>query len=158
MPALPRAAGKFAHQAVAHALQAGLFQPLERAAARVGDAVKPRVEHQVLDRRKLIVERNAMADETDVAARSGFARLPPEDFDLALHGAAEACDGAQQRRLPRAVPADQREARAGRRREANVAERRVVAVIFPNAFNGDRVHSFPWLVSLPASRACDTAG
>ena len=72
---LPHAARKFAHQAIADALEAGAFQQFVGPLAWVGQAVEAAEEHQILDGGKLVVKRDAVAQDADAAA-GGFLREP----------------------------------------------------------------------------------
>ena len=113
--ALAHAARELAHQAVADAIEAGAFQPFERRPPRVGQAVERREELQVFERRKLVVDRDAVADEAD-PARVAVSRGPCRRSGPGRGaGREKPADDAQQRGLSRAVAADQRQARARRR-------------------------------------------
>ena len=58
--ALPHAAREFAHQAVTDAFQTGAFQPFVGRFLGVRKAVELAEENQVFERRKLVVDRNAV--------------------------------------------------------------------------------------------------
>ena len=140
--ALAHAARELAHQAIADTFESRALQPFEGRLAGIRQSVEFTEEGQVFERGELVVHADAVADEAHAAARFGVARRMSEDLDFALAGAREARDGAQQSRLAGAVTPDQREAGAGSRGELYIAQGRVVAVEFPDALRGDRVHAF----------------
>ncbi len=92
---LPHSSRELAHQAVAHALQAGSFQPLQRLGARVVQPVQLAEEREILERRKLVVHRDPVSDEPHQAARFGLAGLFAEDQNLAAPGTREPGHGPQ---------------------------------------------------------------
>ena len=131
-----------AHQAVADAGEAGALQPLRRRRGRVRQAVEPAEQHQVLERRKLLIYRDAVAQHADAPARFRIARILAEDADPAFSCFRETGDNAQQGRLSGAVAAEQGYARARLDCQFDFAQRRIIAVVFPDVFGGDRFRHF----------------
>src|SRR5664279_479931 len=111
--ALPHAAREFADQAVLDAIEAGALQPVQGGLLRIRDAVELAEQHQILQRRKLVVDADAVTDEAHEAARLSIAGAVAEDRDLAFAGPRKSRDGAQQGGFAGTVAANQRQAGSG---------------------------------------------
>src|SRR5271163_4606449 len=95
--ALAHAAGEFAHQAVADPIQAGAFQPLRGGAARIVQTIKLTEQAQILERRQLFIDADAVPQNTDPLAGAAGASVLAKDRDSAAPGLRESAKNAQQR-------------------------------------------------------------
>ena len=75
--ALAHAARKFADQAVADAAETDALQHFIGALARIGQAVEPAEQRQILDRREFVVERDAVPQDADAPPRGFLAGIAP---------------------------------------------------------------------------------
>src|SRR5262249_52356688 len=117
-------------------------EPFEGSAGRIVERVEASEQLQVFDCRKLFVNGNAVAEHADAAPRLRIARVLAEYVDLAATRFREPRDDSQQRRLACAVAAEQSDAGARLDGEPDLAQRRVIALIFPDVFGGDRLRHF----------------
>src|ERR1017187_1641219 len=63
--ALPHAAREFADQSILHAIEAGALQPVQGGLFWIRNTVELAEQGQILQRRKLVVDADAVADEAD---------------------------------------------------------------------------------------------
>src|ERR1700722_14663190 len=87
---LAHAARKLANEAVAHPIQAGAFQPLAGGAARIVQPIKLAEHVQILERRKLFINPDAMAQDADTLACASGARVLAQDGNAPAPGFREA--------------------------------------------------------------------
>ena len=137
--ALPHAAGKLPRHAVLNARRDPPARALRWPPSP--DSATPMQlaeQDQILERREIVVNADAVAQIAD--ARAPFRRARMAESDLALRGFGKIGEDAQQGGLARAVAAQQREARALRNFEIRAAQGGIIAEVLPDAISRDRVH------------------
>ena len=141
--ALAHAARKLAGQAVAHAGETHALQHFIGALARIGQAVQSPEQRQIFDRRELVVERDAVSQNSDAPARGFLAGIGALNLDRPARGPGKSGDDPQQSGLAGSVAAQQGQGGSGLDAQSHCAEGRKVAVIFPDVGNLQRVHAAP---------------
>src|SRR5215471_11351139 len=141
---LAHAARKLAHESVAHAIQACALQHFVGALYGIGNAVEAGEEQQVLDGGKLIIERDAVAEDADTAARGLLAGVLALHADFAFRGSREAGEDAQQSGFAGAIAAEQGDRRAGGDLNVYLSQGREIAVVFPNTLDIESVQAAPF--------------
>ncbi len=124
-----------------HALQSRAFQPFH---ARTSPGPAARIESaeelQVFKCRKLVVDRDAVAQHANSRARLRFAGVFAEERHLAFAGSRQPCKDFQQRGFARAIAAEQGEHLSAIDIEGDIAQRWIVSIEFPDVINGDGLH------------------
>ena len=138
---LPHPPREFAHQPVAHAVKPGTLQPFHRRGARIRDSIQPSKQPQILERRQLFVNPDAVPQHANPLASTLSPRIPTKNRNIPPSRLRQPRQHPKQRSLPSPIAPNQSKTGAARHIQADIRERRKIPKKLPDTVNRDRAHA-----------------